>query len=136
MKQSMSARLRQARKAAGYKTATAAIHALAWRASTYRAHENGQNNYNPKDAVKYGKAYSVDPAWLLIGDTEPVSLTAQDHDLGEKQNYETLSKRDYAEQIYTLSLMLLNDRANHNLVNKLSEYVVKHAKSIKSLKET
>ena len=65
---SMASRLKQARKDAGFKTATAAIDMLMLNPSTYRAHENGQNNFNVAAAEKYAHAYGVTAAWLLIGD--------------------------------------------------------------------
>lgn len=42
---SIGDRLRHAREAVGYKTATAAVEHFNWPNSTYRAHENGQNNF-------------------------------------------------------------------------------------------
>ena len=65
---SMADRLRHAREAAGYKTATAAVEHFNWPSSTYRAHENGQNNYSPVIAQLYANAYDVSAAWLLLGD--------------------------------------------------------------------
>lgn len=60
-------RLRQARRAAGYQTATAATDRFGWKHSTYAAHENGQNGVPPGAAVRYGRAYKVDPGWILTG---------------------------------------------------------------------
>jgi hypothetical protein len=40
----LNERLRRARQKAGYNTATQAIDFFGWKSSTYRAHENGQNN--------------------------------------------------------------------------------------------
>ena len=53
--QPMYERLRDARRKAGYKTASDAIETFGWRGSTYRAHENGQNNFHAEDAKIMGK---------------------------------------------------------------------------------
>ena len=67
-KMTMNDRLRKAREGAGHKTATDAIDHFGWKSSTYRAHENGQNNFRVDDASTYADAYGVTAAWLLIGE--------------------------------------------------------------------
>lgn len=62
-----SDRLRAARTGRGFKTAAEAISRYGWKTSTYMAHENGQNGISGPSAVEYGKAYGVDPGWLLTG---------------------------------------------------------------------
>jgi len=58
-------RLREARKAAGFKSARAAALRYNWTPSTYASHENGQTPV-PRDAAKaYAKAFKVSLAWLL-----------------------------------------------------------------------
>lgn len=71
----MNARLKQARKQAGFSSATAAIEACGWNSSKYRAHENGQNNYKVEDAKMYAKAYGVSSAWLLVGEDKSVAAS-------------------------------------------------------------
>ncbi|MQW89895.1 helix-turn-helix transcriptional regulator [Sinorhizobium saheli] len=61
-------RLRQARINAGYRFASDAANALGIVASTYRAHENGQNEYEIDEAGIYGRKFNVDPYWLLTGE--------------------------------------------------------------------
>ncbi len=70
---SMHERLKRARLAAGFSTATAAINKFGWKGSTYRAHENRQNQYDSETAKMYGRAYGVNPGWLLtgVGDMTP-----------------------------------------------------------------
>lgn len=58
-------RLRHARKAAGFKSASAAARAHGWNEAAYRHHENGTRGYGIEQAVAYGEAYSVSPSWLL-----------------------------------------------------------------------
>ncbi len=65
---SMHDRLRRARLQAGFATAKAAIARFGWKASTYRAHENGQNSFRPADAVIYAHAFKVSQTWLLVGE--------------------------------------------------------------------
>lgn len=60
-------RLRQARIKAGYRFASEAANALGIVASTYRAHENGQNEFELAEAEFYGRKFNVDPFWLLRG---------------------------------------------------------------------
>lgn len=69
----MNKRLKAARIAAGFSSATAAIDAFKWNSSKYRAHENGQNNYNAADAIKYAQAYNVSSGWLLTGENSQYS---------------------------------------------------------------
>jgi hypothetical protein len=58
-------RLRHARKAAGFKSASAAARANGWNEAAYRHHENGTRGYGIEQAIAYGEAYSVSPSWLL-----------------------------------------------------------------------
>jgi phage repressor protein C with HTH and peptisase S24 domain len=63
-----AARLRAAREAAGFKSASDAAQRFRWRASTYMAHENGQNGIRaPEPALTYARVYGVDLNWLLTG---------------------------------------------------------------------
>ena len=123
MKPNMSARLREARKAAGYKSAAAAIHALGWKASAYRAHENGQNNFSVEFAEKYAQVYGVTSAWLMVGS-------------GEDQRTETsfiknakpkCEKSKCPEKIYALALLLKDDPENRYFIEKLSECVTSYS---------
>jgi hypothetical protein len=58
-KMTMNDRLRKAREGAGYKTATDAIDHFGWKSSTYRAHENGQNNFRFPCISLHTKGYDV-----------------------------------------------------------------------------
>lgn len=62
-----SERLREAREKAGFRSAAAAADALGVRASTYRAHENGQNEFGYREAQFYGRKFGVDTSWILEG---------------------------------------------------------------------
>ena len=73
---SMHERLRRARLLAGFDTARAAIERFGWKASTYRAHENGQNNFRANDAGIYARAYRVSSSWLLFGEQGPDRLSS------------------------------------------------------------
>jgi phage repressor protein C with HTH and peptisase S24 domain len=66
----MGERLRAAREAK-YRSAAKAAVALGINASTYRAHENGQNEFNPEEAERYGRKFGVTAAYLLTGDGTP-----------------------------------------------------------------
>lgn len=68
MKSSILAdRLKAARSAAGYATATDAAMAHGWPAPTYLSHENGSRGVTRDRVATYAKAYRVAPEWLLFG---------------------------------------------------------------------
>lgn len=74
----MSERLRQARIACGYRSASAAANFFGWKVSTYIAHENGQNEYDTTLAEVYAKAFKTTPEWLLLGkELPPAGIDAQ-----------------------------------------------------------
>jgi len=63
----MSERLRQARVKAGFTSAAKASDAMGLKASTYRAHENGQNEFDKDEARFYARRLGCDFFWLLTG---------------------------------------------------------------------
>ena len=67
----LGSRLREAREAAGFKSARAAAIRHGWKVSTYSAHENGQNEYGPDEAKSYSKAFKTKASWLLTNEGEP-----------------------------------------------------------------
>ena len=67
----MGDRLREARQAVGFTSASAAAKSHGWGVSTYIAHENGQNEYSAERAEIYAKAFKTTPAWLLLGRAAP-----------------------------------------------------------------
>lgn len=64
-------RLKAARERAGFKTAADAIRRFGWTATTYMAHENGQNGLRQAVAQSYGLAFKVSSGWLLTGEGSP-----------------------------------------------------------------
>lgn len=66
-------RLREARIKAGYKHASDAANALGVTASTYRAHENGQNDFGLEEAEVYARKFNASAIWILKG-SEPVAV--------------------------------------------------------------
>jgi hypothetical protein len=60
-------RLRAARRLAGYRSVAAAAGATRINRTTVSAHEAGQNQIPRDAAIVYGRAYAVDPEWLLSG---------------------------------------------------------------------
>lgn len=63
----MGDRLRAARQKR-YRSAGAAAEALGVSASTFRAHENGQNEFDTETARLYARRLGVSTAWLLTGE--------------------------------------------------------------------
>jgi phage repressor protein C with HTH and peptisase S24 domain len=66
----MGERLKEAR-ARLFKSARQAAIKYHWAPSTYAAHENGQNDFGPEDAKRYGRALKTNAGWLLTGDGSP-----------------------------------------------------------------
>lgn len=64
----MAERLRQARSDAGFPSAAAAANARGWTISTFTSHENGTRGFGVDEAKKYGRAFRVNPGWLLALD--------------------------------------------------------------------
>lgn len=76
----MGDRLRAARLLARYSSASKAAEALGISASTYRAHENGQNEFGPEEAEHYARKFNTTAAHLLTGNAKPSGLTTFDPD--------------------------------------------------------
>jgi phage repressor protein C with HTH and peptisase S24 domain len=60
-------RLRRARTAAGFATASEAAAHFGWNENTYKSHENGQRNLKPDVVERYASALGVAPAWIQFG---------------------------------------------------------------------
>lgn len=63
----ISDRLRQARRTAGYKGPGEAASALGVSRFTYTQHENGTRGFKRDSAVQYAKKFKVSVEWLLTG---------------------------------------------------------------------
>lgn len=64
---SLHERLKRARVAAGYETATEAAEAFGWNVNTYRSNENGARPFSRESAIKYSRAFRVGVEWLITG---------------------------------------------------------------------
>ncbi len=64
-------RLKQARLAAGFKTAKAAALALGWNPNTYASNENANAPFSFRRAEAYATALGVPVLWLYSGDGSP-----------------------------------------------------------------
>jgi DNA-binding XRE family transcriptional regulator len=64
-----SDRLRQARRAQGFRTAAAAADAFGWNRNTYGANENGNASFSYRRAKDYAAAFGVDADWLYDAST-------------------------------------------------------------------
>lgn len=71
-RRSQGERLREARRAAGFRSGSEAAKRHGWTISTYLAHENGQNGLKADSAIEYAGKFNVDPGWLLTGTTKSV----------------------------------------------------------------
>lgn len=61
-------RLKRAREAAGFKTASAAAKANGWNTNTYSSNENGNAAFSYKAARGYARAFGVSVGWLYDGE--------------------------------------------------------------------
>lgn len=77
MTEDMGARLKEARIKAGYKYASEAARALGVGETTYRAHENGANNFNAEEAKKYARKFDTSAQKLIFGNELNVSTGAR-----------------------------------------------------------
>lgn len=66
-----SDRLRRARTAKGYDSATAAAEAFGWNKHTYVSNENGNASFSYKKAKAYAEAFGVAPDWLYDAKASP-----------------------------------------------------------------
>lgn len=66
-------RLKQARLAAGYSTASDAAEAMGMSRATYIGHENGSRAFRIDAAEKYARWFRVRSSWLLTGE-EPMKI--------------------------------------------------------------
>lgn len=64
-------RLKTAREAAGYETATQAAEAMGVPAPTYLGHENGSRGFPAKRARQYAEFFRTSAEWLLYGKGQP-----------------------------------------------------------------
>lgn len=68
LKKIRAQRLRDARKAAGFKSMAAAARQFRWTESTYFSHEDGRRAFDEDDAAKYAPAFGVSIAHLMAHD--------------------------------------------------------------------
>ena len=120
-KSEMNIRLREARQAAGFISATNAIEYCKWKGSTYRAHENGQNNYNAEYAARYGKAYGVSASWLLLGEASEAQSVVKKSSV--KNNMKGCTLKTCPERIQAYALLLKDEPQNISYVGKLLDCV-------------
>ena len=62
-----AARLKEARRQAGFKTARAAADHFNWNYNTFASNENGNARFSYASAKQYAAAFEVSPAWLYDG---------------------------------------------------------------------
>lgn len=72
-----ASRLREARVAAGFESASSAAKAMGVGISTYVQHENGGRGFPAGRALKYGRFFRVRPEWLLYGRGEKEAPLAE-----------------------------------------------------------
>ena len=129
-KSDMNERLRNARMAAGFVSATDAIEYCKWKGSTYRAHENGQNNFNVEYATKYGKAYGVSASWLLLGESGEGEVIAKRQP--SKSSMKGCSLKTCPDRIQAYALLLKDEPKNISYVGKLLDCVQNYYELLQS----
>lgn len=118
---SMNERLRNARLAAGFVSATDAIDYCKWKGSTYRAHENGQNNFNVEYATRYGKAYGVSASWLLLGEVSEGEIFSKKQ--LSKNSMKGCTLKTCPDRIQAYALLLKDEPQNILYLGKLLDCV-------------
>jgi transcriptional regulator with XRE-family HTH domain len=78
--QEIGKRLRAARKAAGYRSATALSAAKHIPMSTYSQHESGKRALNADTLFYYGDLFGISAGWLLTGEGEPYAAHIENAD--------------------------------------------------------
>ena len=131
-KQDMNERLRNARLAAGFVSATDAIEYCNWKGSTYRAHENGQNNFNVEYATRYGKAYGVSASWLLLGEGSEEGAVAKRQP--SKNRMKGCTLKNCPDRIQAYSLLLKDEPENITYIGKLRDCCENYIELIKRKK--
>jgi phage repressor protein C with HTH and peptisase S24 domain len=63
----IGARLKHARLQKGYESASSAARAFGWHKQNVADHEADRRGVDADQAKTYGRAYSVDPSWILFG---------------------------------------------------------------------
>ena len=117
----LNERLRNARIAAGFVSATDAIDYCKWKGSTYRAHENGQNNFNVEYATRYGKAYGVSASWLLLGEVSEGEIFSKKQ--LSKNSMKGCSLKTCPDRIQAYALLLKDEPQNILYLGKLLDCV-------------
>lgn len=92
-------RLKLARINAGFHSARSACEALGWTYPSYGHHENGTRGFNFGHAEKYGRAFKVDPVWLLTGKNKPKWLDEKKY--GEAPIY-------HKHKIFTINVPVIS----------------------------
>src|SRR5579883_517936 len=102
--ENIHARLRTARMAAGYKTATEFCEKFQIPISTYNMHETGKRKLMPDIAEKYAELLQLNPAWLMTGIGSPYFGSAGSEDTSD------LTEEEY--------LKLLNYKGNKRIIKQ------------------
>lgn len=88
MEKGQHERLQKARLDAGFASRGAACRRFGWKASTYNAHENGQNRFDFATARAYAEAFRVDPVWLMgMSESQEAKTVAQAAEGAAPQKY-------------------------------------------------
>ncbi len=131
-KSDMNTRLREARREAGFASATDAIEYCKWKGSTYRAHENGQNNFNVEYAARYGKAYGVSASWLLLGEgSEDKVITKRQP---SKSSMKGCTLKTCPDRIQAYAVLLKDEPQNISYVGKLLDCVQNYSELLQRSK--
>lgn len=80
--QARAGRLREARMAAGFRSAAAAAQRNRWVEATYRSHENGTRKIDDEDAERYASGFSksgrkVTGLWIIYGPQDEAPETSE-----------------------------------------------------------
>lgn len=115
MNESRNDRLKKARVAAGYTSASKAARAFGWAESTYLGHEGGTRGLKYDIAEKYARAFKVSLDWLMTG-SGPMKPYANSpvpaYSLGEKGGN---SYRPHETQVISIPLYNVSVSGGHGV---------------------
>ncbi len=119
-------RLKTARMAAGYRTATNFCEKNHIPISTYNMHETGKRKISADIAENYASILNINAAWLLTGDGDPYpeSLNEPDSSLTEAEYLKLLNYSGNYKIPVTPPTPLISQPINAPLFNKIFNDIV------------
>lgn len=121
IRSAISARLREARIAAGFSTAQSAAAALGMGATTYRHHENGGRGIKPAEAIRYAEFYDFSLDWLYTGKASPYTYDKTSNLPVDAERSIAAIARAFDPSVVVLAL----SRREYEIINEAADIFVR-----------